>query len=134
MTGRLSPRASHVVSLREATRAWFHISLQTFGGPAGQLAVYVGWLLNGMVGGLVAGILFVLPGLVALLALSAVYAGFGETMLVAGIFAGLAPAVVAVVVQAVLRIGRRVLHHPALVALAVAAFAALALFGLAFPL
>ena len=161
----------HLVPLRAATRAWFLISLQTFGGPAGQiavmhrsmvdehrwigerrflhalnycmllpgpeaqqLAVYVGWLLNGAVGGLIAGVLFVLPGLVALLALSALYAGFGETAFVTGLFAGLAPAVVAIVVQAVVRIGRRVLHHPALVALAVAAFVALAVLQLPFPL
>jgi chromate transporter len=161
----------HLVPLRVATRAWFLISLQTFGGPAGQiavmhrsmvdehrwigerrflhalnycmllpgpeaqqLAVYVGWLLNGAIGGLVAGVLFVLPGLVALLALSALYAGFGETAFVAGLFAGLAPAVVAVVVQAVVRIGKRVLHHPALVGLAVAAFVALAVLHLPFPL
>ena len=161
----------HLVPLRVATRAWFLISLQTFGGPAGQiavmhrsmvdehrwigerrflhalnycmllpgpeaqqLAVYVGWLLNGAVGGLIAGVLFVLPGLVALLALSALYAGFGETAFVAGLFAGLAPAVLAVVVQAVVRVGRRVLRHPALVGLAVAAFLALAVLHLPFPL
>ncbi len=104
------------------------------GPEATQLAVYVGWLLNGAIGGVIAGVLFVLPGVVALLALSALYAGFGETALVAGLFAGLAPAVVAVVVQAVVRIGRRVLHHPLLVALAVAAFLALAVFQVPFPL
>ena len=161
----------HLVPLRVSTRAWFLISLQTFGGPAGQiavmhrtlvdehrwigerrflhalnycmllpgpeatqLAVYVGWLLNGAIGGVIAGVLFVLPGVVALLALSALYVGFGETAFVAGLFAGLAPAVVAVVVQAVVRIGRRVLHHPLLVALAVAAFLALAVFQVPFPL
>ena len=161
----------HLVPLRVSTRAWFLISLQTFGGPAGQiavmhrtlvdehrwigerrflhalnycmllpgpeatqLAVYVRWLLNGAIGGVIAGVLFVLPGVVALLALSALYAGFGETAFVAGLFAGLAPAVVAVVVQAVVRIGRRVLHHPLLVALAVAAFLALAVFQVPFPL
>jgi chromate transporter len=159
-----------VVPLSEATAAWFRISLQTFGGPAGQiavmqralvdekrwigqqrflhalnycmllpgpeaqqLAIYVGWLLNGTIGGLIAGTLFVLPGLVALLALSAVYVGFGSTTAVTGIFVGLAPAVLAIVVQAVIRVGRRALGHPALVALAVAAFLALALFGIAFP-
>src|ERR687897_3274674 len=103
-----------VIPLREATRAWFEISLQTFGGPAGQiavmqhklvdekrwigqrrflhalnycmllpgpeaqqLAIYTGWLLNGTRGGLIAGGLFVLPGLLALLVLSAVYVAFG---------------------------------------------------------
>jgi hypothetical protein len=105
-------RGRDVVPFGAAVRAWFAISLQTFGGPAGQiavmqralvdehrwigqrrflhalsycmllpgpeadqLAIYVGWLLNGLRGGLVAGVLFVLPGMVALLALSALYVG-----------------------------------------------------------
>jgi chromate transporter len=126
-----------VVPFGQAVQAWFAISLQTFGGPAGQiavmqrelveerrwtgpqrflhalnycmllpgpeaqqLAVYIGWLLNGLRGGLVAGVLFVLPGMVA---------------------------------QAVLRVGGRALSHPALVAIAVGAFMALALFGVPFP-
>jgi chromate transporter len=160
-----------VVPFRQAVRAWFAISLQTFGGPAGQiavmqrelveerrwigpkrflhalnycmllpgpeaqqLAVYVGWLLNGLRGGLVAGILFVLPGMVALLALSAIYVAWGDATAVTAVFAGLAPAVLAVVTQAVLRVGGRALGHPALVAVAVGAFLALALFGVPFPL
>ena len=146
-----------VIPLREATKAWFAISLQTFGGPAGQIAVmqrtlveekrwigqqrflfalsyctllpgpeaqqlatYVGWLLNGVRGALVAGILFVLPGVVALLVLSGVYVGYGDTTLVESLFLGLAPAVIAIVVQAVVRVGRKGLGHPALVGLAVA--------------
>jgi chromate transporter len=146
------------------------ISLQTFGGPAGQiavmqrelveerrwlgherflhalsyctllpgpeaqqLAIYAGWLLNGFWGGLVAGTLFVLPGLVALMGLSAVYVGLGDATAVVALFAGLAPAVLAVVAQAVVRVGRRALAHPALVALAVSAFVALAMFALPFP-
>jgi chromate transporter len=160
----------HLVPLREATRAWFLISLQTFGGPAGQiavmqrtlvderrwigerrflhalsycmllpgpeaqqLAVYTGWLLNGWAGGLIAGVLFVLPGVVAMLALSWAYVTHGDTAVVTGLFLGLGPAVVAIVVQAVVRIGRRALTHPALVAIAVAAFLTLALFGVPFP-
>jgi chromate transporter len=160
-----------VVPFRDAVRTWFGISLQTFGGPAGQiavmqrhlvderrwigqqrflhalnycmllpgpeaqqLAIYVGWLLNGLRGGLVAGTLFVLPGFVALLALSAVYVGFGDTTVVTALFAGLAPAVVAVVAQAVWRVGTRALTNPVLVGFAVAAFAALAVFGVPFPL
>jgi chromate transporter len=103
------------------------------GPEAQQLAVYIGWLLNGLRGGLVAGILFVLPGMVALLALSAIYVAWGEATAVTAIFAGLAPAVVAVVAQAVLRVGGRALGHPALVAVAVGAFLALALFGVPFP-
>lgn len=160
-----------VIPLRTATKAWFLISLQTFGGPAGQiavmqrvlvdekrwigqqrflhalnycmllpgpeaqqLAIYVGWLLNGRRGGLIAGTLFVLPGVLALLALSAIYVGFGDTTLVTALFAGLAPAVVVIVAQALLRVGRRALHHPGLVAIAVAAFAALTLFAIPFPI
>ena len=159
-----------VVPFGAAVRAWFAISLQTFGGPAGQiavmqralveerrwigqhrfvhalgycmllpgpeahqLAVYVGWLLNGLRGGLVAGVLFVLPGMLAMLALSALYVGLGDTTAVASLFAGLGAAVVAVVAQAVVRVGRRALHHPLLIGLAVAAFLALAVFGVPFP-
>jgi chromate transporter len=166
----LGSRKHDLVPLREATAAWFKISLQTFGGPAGQiavmqrslvdehrwigerrflhalsycmllpgpeaqqLAVYVGWLLNGTAGGLIAGVLFVLPGLVALLSLSAIYVGFGGTGVVAALFVGLAPAVLAIVTQAVIKVARRALHHRGLVALSVAAFLALAVFGVPFP-
>lgn len=80
-----------------------------------------------------AGVLFVLPGVIALLALSAVYVGFGATTAVTALFAGLAPAVLAIVTQAVVRVGKRALAHPALVALAVAAFLALAVFAVPFP-
>ncbi len=103
------------------------------GPEAQQLATYTGWLLHGTRGGLVAGGLFVLPGLLALLALSAVYVAFGTTTAVLAVFAGLAPAVLAVVVQAVTRVGRRALTSPVLVTLAVAAFLALTLFGVPFP-
>jgi chromate transporter len=103
------------------------------GPEAQQLAIYVGWLLNGVRGGLVAGSLFVLPGLLALLALSAVYVRFGDTTTVSALFAGLAPAVVAIVVQAVWRVGNRALTSRVLVGFAVGAFAALALFGVPFP-
>jgi len=149
MTEPASPstrQGQDVVPFGQAVRAWFAISLQTFGGPAGQiavmqrelveerrwigpqrflhalnycmllpgpeaqqLAVYIGWLLNGLRGGLVAGILFVLPGMVALLALSAIYVAWGDATAVTAIFAGLAPAVVAIVAQAVLRVGGRAL-------------------------
>jgi chromate transporter len=159
-----------VIPFREAARAWFAISLQTFGGPAGQiavmqrtlvdekrwigqrrflhalsfctllpgpeaqqLAIYIGWLLNGLRGGLVAGALFVAPGVVALLALSALYVSAGDTTPVLALFAGLAPAVLAIVTQAVVRVGGRALGHPAFVALAVAAFLALVAFGVSFP-
>lgn len=160
-----------VIPLGEATRAWFAISLQTFGGPAGQiavmqhklvdekrwigqrrflhalnyctllpgpeaqqLAIYTGWLLNGTRGGLIAGSLFVLPGVIALLALSAVYVRFGGTDVVSALFAGVAPAVIAIVLQAVRRITPRALGHPSLVAVAVGAFVALTVFAVPFPL
>jgi chromate transporter len=103
------------------------------GPEAQQLATYVGWLLHGTPGGLVAGGLFVLPGVLALLALSAVYVAFGSTVAVTALFAGLAPAVLAIVVQAVIRVGRRALTGPALVAIAVVSFLALALFAVPFP-
>src|SRR5437763_11335920 len=67
------------------------------GPEAQQLAIYIGWLLNGLRGGLIAGTLFVLPGVIALLGLSAVYVAFGHTTAVTALFAGLAPAVVAIV-------------------------------------
>src|SRR5688572_22662844 len=104
------------------------------GPEAQQLAIYVGWLLNGSLGGLIAGVLFVLPGVVALLALSALYVGAGSTTLVTGLFAGLAPAVIAIVVHAVQRVGNRALHHPLLVTMAVASFVALTAFQVPFPL
>src|SRR5687767_6193409 len=159
-----------VVPFREAVRAWFVISLQTFGGPAGQIAVmqrelveerrwigqqrflfalsyctllpgpeaqqlatYVGWLLNGIRGALIAGILFVLPGVVALLVLSGIYVSAGDTTLVEAVFLGLAPAVIAIVIQAVIRVGSKGFTHPALVWLAVVAFVALSLIGVPFP-
>ena len=103
------------------------------GPEAQQLAIYTGWLLNGRRGGLVAGTLFVLPGMLALLALSALYVAFGDTPLITGLFLGLAPAVIAIVVQALVRVSRRALTHPSLIVLAVAAFAALTLFAVPFP-
>jgi chromate transporter len=166
--GAAPPAQRDVVPFREAVRAWFAISLQTFGGPAGQiavmqralvderrwigqrrflhalnycmmlpgpeaqqLAIYVGWLLNGVRGGLVAGTLFVLPGVAALLALSVAYVEFREYKTVDGLFAGVAAGVVAIVAQAVVRVGGRALGHPVLVAVAVLAF--LGLIGLAAP-
>jgi chromate transporter len=163
--------ARDVVPLRTAARVWALVALQSFGGPAGQIAVmqrtlveerrwigggrfqhalnfctilpgpeamqlsvYIGWLLNGVRGGLLAGTLFVLPGVLALFALSAVYVAYGTTTLVGAVFAGIAPAVLSIVAQAVVRVGRRALGRPALVAIAVADFGALALFAVPFPL
>lgn len=101
------------------------------GPEAQQLTVYVGWLLHRTAGGLVAGLLFVLPGMAAIMVLSIVYALYGDVGVVAGLFFGLKAAVLAIVLQAVVRIGRRALKNPVMVALAAASF--VAIFGFAAP-
>jgi chromate transporter len=160
----------HAVPFDEALRAWARIALQSFGGPAGQIAVmhrilveekrwvseerflhalsycmllpgpeaqqlatYVGWLLHRTRGGLAAGVLFVLPGFVTILALSLVYAAYGDLPLVEGIFFGIKPAVLALVLEALLRIGRRALGHAVQVAIAAGAFVAIFLLAVPFP-
>ena len=104
------------------------------GPEAQQLATYIGWLLHRTKGGLVAGTLFVLPGFVAILALSYVYVLLGRLPLVEGIFFGLKAAVLAIVLQAVVRIGSRSLKNVALRLLAAAAFVSIFFFKLPFPL
>jgi chromate transporter len=104
------------------------------GPEAHQLTIYIGWLLHKAKGGLVAGTLFVLPGFLSILALSYVYAAFGNAGLVEGLFFGLKAAVLAVVLQAVVRIGQRALKNPAMISIAVAAFVAIFCFGIPFPL
>ena len=103
------------------------------GPEAQQLAIYVGWLLHRTPGGIVAGTLFVLPGFATVLALTILYAAFRDLHAVDALFYGLKPAVLAVVVEAVLRIGRRALTGPVHVAIAAAAFAAIFLFAVPFP-
>jgi len=103
------------------------------GPEAQQLATYIGWLMHGIPGGLVAGSLFILPSLLLLLLLSAVYAIWGQLPLLVSVFWALKPAVTAIVIQAAWRLGRRTLHNPALLALAVLAFAGLTLLRLPFP-
>jgi chromate transporter len=169
--GVAARESGDVVPLGEATRLWAAISLQTFGGPAGQiavlqhhlvdrkrwigqrrflhalnycmmlpgpeaqqLAVYIGWLLNGIRGGLIAGWFFVLPGVVALLGLSAVYVAYGDTVAVSAVFAGLGPAVIVIVAQALWRVSKRALTRRSLIFASVGAFVALALFGVPFPI
>ncbi len=159
------------VPFGEALRTWAYVALNSFGGPAGQIAVmhreiverrgwidekrflhalnycmllpgpeaqqlatYIGWLMHGIRGGLAAGILFVLPGVVVLMGLSVVYAGFGDVTLVQALFYGIKPAVIAVVAVAVVRLSRRALVTRAHVAIAVAAFVAIFFFDLPFPL
>ncbi|HET7084603.1 MAG TPA: chromate efflux transporter [Rhizomicrobium sp.] len=104
------------------------------GPEAQQLAVYVGWLMHRIRGGIVSGGLFVLPGLVSLGILSWLYAAYGQIGLVASLFFGLKSAVLAIVLDAVVRIGRRALKSPMLVGIAVAAFAAIFVFAIPFPL
>jgi chromate transporter len=162
---------SQPISFSEALRVWIRISLLSFGGPAGQialmhrilvdekkwisesrflhalnycmllpgpeaqqLATYVGWLLHRIPGGLVAGVLFVLPGAIIILLLSVLYAGFQDLSIVQAIFFGIKAAVLAVVIEAVHRIGKRVLKNAFMIALAAAAFIGIFLFDLPFPL
>jgi chromate transporter len=160
-----------VPSFREALRTWFHIGLNSFGGPAGQIAVmhrvlvdekrwigekrflhalnfcmllpgpeaqqlatYIGWLFHGWRGGLVAGTLFVLPGALVILILSYIYAGFRDVTAVEALFYGLKCAVLAIVVEAVMRIGKRALKTRAAYVIAIAAFVAIFFFAVPFPI
>ncbi|SDI07770.1 chromate transporter [Pseudomonas benzenivorans] len=104
------------------------------GPEAQQLATYIGWLLHRTWGGVIAGVLFVLPSLFILIALSWVYIAFGDVPLVAGIFYGIKPAVTAIVVQAAYRIGSRALKNNWLWGIAAAAFVAIFALDLPFPL
>ncbi len=159
------------VSWGEALRVWLRVAIQSFGGPAGQIAVvhrivvdekkwlsesrflhalsycmllpgpeaqqlttYVGWLFHGVRGGLIAGSLFIAPGFLAILVLSVLYAGYRDVGLVAGLFFGLKPAVIAVVFEAVVRLRRRALTERFSVAVAGAAFVAIFALGVPFPL
>ena len=164
-------RGVRTVRFAEAVRVWGYIGVNSFGGPAGQIAVmhralvekrrwlserrflhalnycmvlpgpeaqqlatYVGWLMHGVRGGAVAGSLFVIPGFVVMMALSIVYAVYGDVGWVSGLLFGLQAAVVAIVAQAVIRVGDGPCVHPSLKVLAVLAFAALFVFGVPFPL
>jgi chromate transporter len=104
------------------------------GPEAQQLAVYVGWLLHRTAGGIAAGLLFVLPGFLSILALSLIYAAYGDLAWVAALFFGLKAAVLAIVLQAVVRVGRRAARGAVMLAIAAAAFVAIFAFGVPFPL
>ena len=154
----------------EAFRFWLKLGFISFGGPAGQIAImhgelverrrwiserrflhalnycmvlpgpeaqqlatYIGWLMHRSWGGIVAGALFVLPSLVILIALSAIYLRWGELPVVAGIFYGLKPAVTALVLHAAHRIGSRALKNAWMWALAALSFTALFVFDVPFP-
>lgn len=104
------------------------------GPEAQQLAVYLGWLLHRTWGGVVAGVLFVLPGAAIVLLLSILYAGYQDLSIVEAIFFGIKAAVLAVVIEAVLRIGKKVLKNGFMVAIAGTAFVAIFFFEVPFPL
>lgn len=104
------------------------------GPEAMQLAVYIGWLMHRTAGGIIAGVLFVLPSLLILILLSYIYLSFGDLPVVAGVLYGIKPAVVAIVLAAAWRIGSRTLRNPWLIGIAVLAFIAIALLQLSFPL
>jgi chromate transporter len=104
------------------------------GPEAQQLATYIGWLLHGTRGGLVAGTLFVVPGFLAILVLSVAYVSFREHPLLDGVLLGLKAAVIALVLQALVRLGRRALATGLSRALALGAFVAIAVLRIPFPL
>jgi len=138
----------------EALAVWGKIGITSFGGPAGQkpflhalnfcmllpgpeamqLATYVGWRLHGTLGGLAAGLLFVLPGALVVLALSIAYALYGQIPAVEAAFVGIKAAVLVIVVEALIKVGRRALRGPYDVAIAGAAFVAIFFFAAPFPL
>jgi chromate transporter len=104
------------------------------GPEAMQLATYVGWRLHGTLGGLAAGLLFVLPGAIVVLGLSILYAYFGRVPIVEAAFVGIKAAVLVIVIEALFRVARRALRRPYDVAIAAAAFIAIFFFAAPFPL
>ena len=104
------------------------------GPEAQQLATYIGWLLNGVRGALIAGLLFILPAAVAIMALSLIYALYGGSGPVAALFFGLKAAILAIVLQAVIRVGKRALKSDAMRIIAALAFVAIFAFAVPFPL
>jgi chromate transporter len=104
------------------------------GPEAKQLAVYIGWLMNRTVGGVMAGALFVVPGVISIMALSYVYAAYGKVPVIVALFFGLKAAVLAIVLEAVFRIGKRSLKNNAMRLLAAAAFIGIFFFSIPFPI
>jgi chromate transporter len=104
------------------------------GPEAQQVATYIGWRMHGTLGGIVAGSFFVIPSVFVLLLLSYLAVAYSEVPAITGLLYGIQPVVIAIVVEAVLRIGRRTLHHAALVSFAVASFVAIYLLSVPFPL
>src|SRR5215207_4374621 len=163
--------SAHGVSVAEAFWVWLRVSLLSFGGPAGQIAVmhriivdekkwvsegrflhalnycmllpgpeaqqlatYIGWLMHRTLGGVMAGGLFIVPGIVSIMVLSVVYAAFGKVGLVAALFFGLKAAVLAIVLEAVVRIGKKSLKNKVMLALAAAAFVGIFFLDVPFPI
>jgi len=104
------------------------------GPEAQQLATYIGWLMHRTAGGLMAGGLFIVPGIISIMALSIVYAEWGDVGIVSAAFFGLTAAVLAIVVEAVVRIGKRSLKTPIMRAMAAMAFVAIFFFAVPFPI
>src|SRR4051794_14226151 len=103
------------------------------GPEAQQLAIYIGWLLHKTPGGIVAGCLFILPGVISIMALSWIYALYGHVQVIAALFVGLKAAVLAIVLQAVVRVGSRALKNRFMQALAAASFVLIFAFAVPFP-
>src|SRR5215212_7166786 len=104
------------------------------GPEAHQLAIYIGWLMHRWPGAIIAGGLFVLPGIVSIMALSYIYAAFGSVPAIAALFLGLKAAVLAIVLQAVQRVGGRALKSRPMFILAALAFIGIFFFAVPFPL
>ena len=104
------------------------------GPEAQQLATYFGWLMHRGLGGMVAGVLFVLPSLFILILLSWIYISYGDVPIVAGIFYGIKPAITAVIIHAAYRIGSRAIKNGLLFSISVAAFLSIFIFKVPFPI
>jgi chromate transporter len=104
------------------------------GPEAQQLATYIGWLMHRTLGGIIAGGLFVVPGIIAIMALSYVYAAWGNVPIIVALFFGLKAAVLAIVVEALVRIGKRALKNNVMLALAAIAFVGIFFFNVPFPI
>jgi chromate transporter len=104
------------------------------GPEAQQLATYIGWLMHRTLGGIMAGVLFVIPGIICIMALSYIYAGWGNVPVIVALFFGLKAAVLAIVLEAVFRIGKRSLKNNAMVALAAVAFVGIFFLDIPFPI
>src|SRR5437763_12922716 len=104
------------------------------GPEAQQLATYIGWLMHRTLGGIMAGGLFIVPGIIAIMALSYIYAAYGNVPLVVALFFGLKAAVLAIVLEAVVRVGKRALKNNAMLTLAAAAFIGIFFLGIRCPI